>query len=127
MTDFARETYHPVEMGDILLAKQVSEHLEKHYPGWGWMVHVNSEQGIVDITNAILAAYGVNTTYAFTVIMDNLRYEDEIKRWSIRAGGELIERMHQPRGPVKNADPVTKVDGVPNPFAPKKRTFKVIT
>lgn len=110
--EFEREEGHPVELSDMILAKRIGDELEKHYPGWGWTVHVNSEQKIVIVGNILLSTYTMGRMHGFVIKMSDLRYEDEIARQAMRAGGEIIERMHQPRGKVENAGPVNQIDGV---------------
>jgi hypothetical protein len=107
---------HPVELGDVILSKWIGDTLEKHYPGWGWMVHVNSEQGMVEIQNVVLSTYTMGRPWSFGVPMSQLRYEDEIVRWAMRVGGEIIERMHQPRGSIEKAGLVEQVDGIKAEF-----------
>ena len=113
--DFEREEGHKAELSDMLLAKAIGDTLEKNYPGWGWQIHVNSEQGVVTVTNIIMSAYTMGRLHGFVMLMSDLRYEDEIVRNAMRAGGEIIERMYQPRGDVIHAGPVHQIDGVDVP------------
>jgi hypothetical protein len=115
VVEFSGETYHPIEASDMILAGRVADTLEKHYPGHGWMVHVNSEQGIVVINNAKLAAHTFGNPYGYIIPLSALAYEDEIVRNTIRAGGEILERMGQHRGSVRFETPVKQIDGVDIP------------
>jgi hypothetical protein len=97
------------ELSDIILAKWIGDALEKHYPGWGWMVHVNSETGLVDVTNTVLAS-SLSRLHAFRIKRSELTYEDEIVRQAVWAGGEILERMNMPRARYKDGREVVKVD-----------------
>jgi hypothetical protein len=116
VTEIKRVESHDIEPGDVMMAIRISEILERHYPGWGWMVFVDSEGGVVDITNLVLQTYTLGREYRYTLMLKDLGYEDEIERNVMRAGGEVIERMHQPRGPIYRAGLVQQIDGINLPI-----------
>ncbi len=107
----------PIDPVDLVLAKEASDALERHYPGWGWMVHVNSEGGVVYIKNgvmsgAILRDYG----YVFKIANINWNHGVMVKK-IVTAGGEFLERAGVGRGPYKGQD-IIRVEGVEERFQP---------
>ena len=109
---------HPIDPNDVLLAKLISETLEKHYPGWGWMVHVDSEGGVVNIINGVMNA-NLNKQYGYVLKMaalNNNTYPMIVKE-VVMAGGELLERMNLPRSRWEGEDP-THVEGVKKQHQP---------
>jgi len=88
---------HKVESQDLVLAKTIGDTLEKHYPGWAWMVHVDSEGEIVNIMSGVLNEFQVKM-YGFTYHLHNLTYSHKAAtQKAIKAGGELLERANMPR------------------------------
>lgn len=106
--------FHDVEADDIILAKDLSETLEKHYPGWAWMVNIDSDVsgGVVRIVNGVVnAALAGGKTYGYTYYLKNLRTMREIRTKAIEAGGNILERAGQPRGPYRD-NKIVWVEGV---------------
>ena len=112
-------TYHNVEIDDMNLAGLISNTLEKHYSGWGWLVRVDSEGGIVEIINGIMNAT-LTKQYGYVLKLAKLNNTyDMIVKQSVNAGGELLERMGVPRGPWRG-DGGGKVEGVKASHQPLK-------
>ena len=78
------------EAQDMLLSKQIGEALEKHYPGYLWMVDISG--GMVNIHN--LALHG---QWGFRIKLVDAYHDPGMKK-TIAAGGELLERYNMPRG-----------------------------
>ncbi len=77
---------------DLALSKQAGEILERHYPGYLWAVHADTNGGVLLIHN--LALHG---RWGFQL---NLRdvYSDPGLKSVVAAGGELLERYKMKRG-----------------------------
>jgi hypothetical protein len=101
---------HPIDAIDVTLAKSIGDTLEFHYPGWGWAVNVNSEQGIATVENIIISGRLLRH-YGFLIKMDQLVTHDEIKRQAIQSGGEILERAGVARGPYRGQE-INLVEGV---------------
>ena len=86
-----------------LQAKNIAEHLTKHYPGHLWAVQVY--QGIAIIRNVALSGQD-----AYVLHMDKI---DNDGRDVIRAGGEILERFNLGRGHL-----------IENQFRSLKRDYK---
>ena len=70
---------------DHTVAKNVSEHLEKKYPGWLWAVHVMD--GLVVVKSMRLSG-----NWGFVLHEDKI--DNDYKAVTI-AGGEILERFRQ--------------------------------
>ncbi len=78
--------------GDLMLAQQIAEALEAHYPGYLWMVHADQKQGI-----ATVKAGSLSGEWGFVLHTSDFYSASETKRRAIMAGGEVLERYKQPR------------------------------
>jgi hypothetical protein len=98
---------HDYDANDVILAKNAADALNTHYPGHLWMVHVNSEQGILVIkNNAVSSMWGY--------ILHINKIDPDMKR-VMRAGGELLERGWMKRG-AWNGQFATEVEGIPEKY-----------
>jgi hypothetical protein len=79
-----------VEAASHLLTKAAADTLEKHYPGWGWMVGLDLRGGVMDVRCARLPG-----PYGFRLKLSGIDYEG---RSIMRAGGEFLERYRMHRG-----------------------------
>lgn len=77
---------------DVRLSRQIGEVLEKHYPGYMWAVHANTEGGVADIHN--LALHGL---WGFRLKLSKVMSDPSLK-CVVDAGGELLERYNMKRG-----------------------------
>ena len=113
MTELIIEPEHTAEHDDLKLAMMVQDTLEEHYPGWGWMCHINSDPsgGVVRIFNAAITGR-VQRPYGFVLHLKNLqvRYA-EARKLVVNAGGELLERAGQKRGGYDGGE-IHYVEGV---------------
>ena len=80
-------------LNELLLSKKVGEHLNKHYPGHLWAVHVRG--GVVMVQNLLLSG-----KWGFILKEKDL---DPDLKMVMRAGGELLERYNVSRGRLSNA------------------------
>lgn len=87
----ADEMYPEHHAREIHIAKQVSEVLEKHYPGYMWGVNVNLPGGMVDIKALRLS--GVWGCYIKLASIINDPYMTKVKEY----GGEILERYRVSR------------------------------
>lgn len=79
---------------DQLMAKDFAEALLVAYPGWLWAVTVDGKTGMVDILNLNLSG-----RYGWRLKLPVIYSSSSMKADVLRAGGELLERFNQPRGP----------------------------
>ena len=96
---------------DEILAKNASNLLNQHYPGYLWAVNVNSEEkgGVMIIKN-----FSISFRYGYTLHLNKL--DNKMKK-VIRAGGEILERANFNRGTSRNLLPQF-IDGVPEKHQP---------
>ena len=76
------------EMGDITLAMELSEKLNKHYPGHLWSVHVSDEPTGAYV---VIRNLGISDTVGYFLKLARI-YADIDRRCVMRAGGEMLER-----------------------------------
>lgn len=81
--------------------KEVLEVLVKYYPGWAWYADMHSMAGVLYIKNPNLSTE--------KVYVIKLKLGMNLSREVIEAGGEILERYGQPRGP-KNRDNSRSLD-----------------
>lgn len=82
-----------IPANDLIMAKNMADSLNKHYPGHLWAVNVNGEQGMAYIRNLALSGeYGYQLR-----IVANYSVSEFLKR-VVNAGGEILERFRLTRG-----------------------------
>jgi len=104
-TEFRGEPGHAVERQDVVLAKNAADLLEKHYPGYLWAVHVDSEGGVMNVKN-----HRISYKYGFRLMLKDV-YQDPGLKCVVRAGGEMLERARLARAGDKGVE-VTHVEGI---------------
>jgi hypothetical protein len=105
--------YHDTELYDISLGKQIGDALERHYPGYGWAIHVASDLGLIYIYCGWITAH-VYHPYGFTQKFDRFSQTyDQMVAEAVRAGGEMLERARLPRSRFQATD-IKTIDGVPD-------------
>jgi hypothetical protein len=109
MVQFHGVTGHKVELADKVTAGNVVNLLNQHYPGWGWHCFIDSENGFMTIENAVISA-AVFQPVGFMLKLSSMRYDDEIKRNVINAGGESLERAGCWRGAYNGEFIIRKVE-----------------
>jgi hypothetical protein len=77
---------------DIGVCKAVGDELERHYPGWQWMVESPSRQGVVRVKSGHM-----DSRYGFNIRLDRAYSSSYLAKMAIKAGGELLERCGMPR------------------------------
>lgn len=83
---------------DFDVAKQVSETLNKHYPGYMWAVNVESETGMVQVRN-----FSLSGIWGFNLHLRQVQ-EDIHGKLIINAGGEILERFRVRVGKANNSE-----------------------
>lgn len=99
-------------MDDYRLSKQVADVLCEHYPGYAWLVRVQSESGVCLIKCAqINSVLSESMTPSMVLHLKNMTDPTITRRKVIMAGGELLERAAMIRGRWRGELP-THVDGL---------------
>lgn len=105
LTATVRQTYQPPLDGksddyagfDMSVARGIGELLNKHYFGYCWKSFADTRQGVVGFS--IPELMGETLHYVI-----NLKKFDELDpQLIVEKAGELLERMHLPRGQVDMA------------------------
>ena len=96
---------------DEILAKNASNLLNQHYPGYLWAVNVNSDEkgGVMVIKN-----FSISFRYGYTLHLKKL--DNKMKK-VIKAGGEILERASMARGMYNGGMPKS-IDGVQDKHQP---------
>lgn len=99
---------HEAPGQDVTLALELSALLNNHFPNHQWMVHVNSQGGVIDIKNGTISGQ-----YGYRIKPGKLTH-DALKHAVIIGGGEILERANVRRGRFDEAEmlDVDKIDGV---------------
>jgi len=82
---------------DMSIARGVAETLVKNYPAYKWHVMADSKQGIVAFS--IPELMGPTLKYVIKLGV----FQDLTPHFVMLCGGELLERMHLPRGAMNIA------------------------
>ncbi len=97
MNDLTTET-PDIPANDLILAKDMADTLNRHYPGHLWAVNVDGKQGMADIRNL-----GLSGTWGYRLrLVANYSASEFLKR-VVSAGGEILERFRLRRGAADNA------------------------
>ncbi len=102
---------HNMELSDLAMCRDAMRVLNTTYPGYRWMIGVNSEGGIMYIKNL-----DISGLWGYVLHMTKMVNDPTMKRVR-RAGGEILERAWQKRGKA-TGDPTVKVDGLPKKHQP---------
>lgn len=82
-----------IAANDLVMAKTMSEVLNRHYPGHMWAVNVQGVQGIATIYNLALSG-----RWGFVLRLPDHYSASDFDRAIVNAGGELLERYRLARG-----------------------------
>ena len=82
-----------VTMAENKICSMVGQQLQKHYPGWHWLVECVGSTGVCTVKNLSL-----NGDYGFVIHLDQLARDTDLKL-PVMAGGELLERCGFAAGP----------------------------
>lgn len=82
-----------ITANEMITAKRAAERLHQHYPGHLWGVSVEGSRLIV--RNMSLAG-----DWGYVLFIPHIYSASSMDADVIRAGGEILERYHQPRGEV---------------------------
>jgi len=77
---------------EMCVCKQVGDELERHYPGWQWLITVPPKGGVVQIRSMHMEA-----RYGFVLKLGASYSASHLAKEAVRAGGELLERTGMPR------------------------------
>ena len=82
------DNIEPWTLSDQILCKNISDILERHYPGWEWLVGV--DMGMIRIHS-----WKLSTKYGVRLRTDQIDNDYLIVKIM---GGEILERYGMPRG-----------------------------
>jgi hypothetical protein len=77
----------------VLLVKQAADLLEKHYPGWGWLLGPDEAGGVINIQAMLLSG-----SWGYTLKIKDLHCDPQLRK-VLKVGGELLERFGYKAGP----------------------------
>lgn len=77
----------------VILVKQCADLLERHYPGWLWAVQPDERGGVINIRSLRLSGL-----WGYILHTKNIQHDPQLKL-VLKAGGEILERFGQKRGP----------------------------
>ena len=83
---------------DMILAKEIADILNTHYPKWLWAVNVDGRNGVANVQNLML-----HGQMGYVLKLVNIYSASEFRRDVIRAGGEILERFRANRGRLDEA------------------------
>lgn len=87
------------EVNDFLMAKQVCDRLNSHYPGHLWAVNVDGgTRGVINIRNFLLSPL-----WGYVIRLPDVYSASWLDREVVRAGGEILERFGLRRGRLDEA------------------------
>lgn len=82
------------EAQELVLARELAELLEKHYPGYLWAVNVTLHGGM-----ATIQALALSGEWGCYVPLARI-LNDPQRRYVVQCGGELLERYRVHRGQI---------------------------
>lgn len=77
---------------DVAWAKQLSEVLQRHYPGHLWAVNVETRTGLITIRDMYLSGQ-----WGYVLKMGAVYSASSLERDAVRAAGEILERFRMGR------------------------------
>lgn len=84
--------FHPGYHGSsILIVKDIGAYVNKHYPGWAWMVQVNEFGHMIEIFN-----HHLHDKYGYRIRMEDIM-NDPSRRAVHQGAGEILERFGMKR------------------------------
>lgn len=105
---------HKVELSDQMLAVELSKLLSDNYPGYQWVIAVNSDGGVIDIKN-----WDISWEWGYRIGGKGKTFQsmthDALRHMAIMAGGEILERAKLKRGKIDEAILPEWVDGITKP------------
>ena len=114
------KTNRALDAMDLALAKEIAAKLLEVYPGYGWVIDVDSRNGIATILcGQVQNALCTNFPYKFIIKLDQLASQKITVKKVIMAAGEILERANLPRG-AWNGETPKQVDGVKEHHQPTK-------
>jgi hypothetical protein len=99
-------------LSDYRLSQDVGETLLRHYPGYAWLVRVNSDSGVCLIqcaqVNSVILGH---RTPSMVVHLSNMTDPSIYRKRVVYLAGELLERAGLTRGKWRGEIP-KKVEGL---------------
>jgi len=84
--------FHPgYHASSVLIVKDIGTYVNKHYPGWAWMVQVNEFGHMIEIFN-----HHLHDKYGYRIRMEDIM-NDPARRVLQQACGEILERFGMER------------------------------
>jgi len=78
---------------DIAICRRIHEVLEKHFPGYDWIIEANSDNTVLTATIKLAYTDNLGRLTRFGCLMHLKSYFDaESERKIMQLGGELLER-----------------------------------
>lgn len=97
-TAVAIDIHSEYDAKDITLCKQINDILQKHYPGHPWMVGCNHKAGTIHIELPYLDRLRTRFPYGYMLHINKMVRPSVVRKKTIHAGGELLERYNLARG-----------------------------
>lgn len=94
----------------LILMRSVAGCLNKHYPGYMWMLNIDVRGGVVDIQNL-----DISSRYGYREYLSIVQEDIGLKS-IIRGAGEMLERAKLDRGTYTHG--ATHIEGVKDSLQP---------
>ena len=117
MTDIIIEKVEGHNLADVRLVGDVHEVLNRHYPGYTWVVGLNDEGlgGVMSIMNMDVNMQILgNPSWGYVLKLSTV-YQDPSLKCVVKAGGAILESAGLSRNGNK-CEVVKKIDGLPNKY-----------
>jgi len=75
-----------------IIAKDIGEILEKHYPGWQWLINPDQDAGVIYIYSLMLSG-----EWGYIIQIAEIQ-DDPARKQALIAGGEILDRYNIRRG-----------------------------
>jgi len=117
--EFLIEPHDPGDLADMQMAMEITNVLQKHYPGYPWAVNVNSGEtaGVVNIFN-----WAISSRYGYVLHLTTVQNDPTLK-CVVLAGGEILERGKLLRGEAQG-EFAEQIDGAPDKHQPTRGTIQ---
>ncbi|MGH2904042.1 MAG: hypothetical protein ACRDK7_10725 [Solirubrobacteraceae bacterium] len=77
----------------VVLVKNAADLLERHYPGWCWLLGPDEAGGVLNIQ-----ALKLSGSWGYTLKLADIQDDPQLRK-VVKVGGELIERFGYRAGP----------------------------
>jgi hypothetical protein len=97
---------------DMIMAKEIADALNAHYPKHLWAVNVDGKNGVATIKNLLLSGQ-----WGYLLKLTNMFSASDFRKDVLRAGGEILERYRVNRGRLDEAQYATLSTNFAGDFA----------